>query len=52
MNKEEMMPFVKFLAEIDKKFIEDDTKYNLSEEQKEILKHFIDECYEKFKKNK
>ncbi len=49
MNKDEMMPIVKFIAEMDKKFIDDDNRYNLSKEQKEILKHFVDECYENFK---
>jgi hypothetical protein len=52
MNKEEMLPFVKAIAEIDKKFIDEDKKYNLSKDQKEILKQFVDECYENFKKSK
>lgn len=52
MNKDEMMSIVKFIAEMDKKFIDDDNRYNLSKEQKEILKHFVDECYENFKNNK
>lgn len=52
MNKNEMIPIVKFIAEMDKKFIEDDNIYNLSKEQKEILKIFIDECFENFKNNK
>ncbi len=52
MNKGEMMPIVKFITEMDKKFIDDDNRYNLSKEQKEILKNFVDECYENFKNNK
>lgn len=40
--------FVKFLAETDKVLIENDRKYNLTKEQKEILKQFIDECYRNF----
>ena len=50
MNKQEMLPILKFMAEMDKKFIDDDKNYNLSEMQKEILKQFIDECYENFKR--
>ena len=46
------MPIVKFITEMDKKFIDDDNRYNLSKEQKEILKNFVDECYENFKNNK
>lgn len=44
MNKEEMKPIVKFMVEMNKKFIDEDTRYNLSKEQKEILKQFMDEC--------
>lgn len=40
--------FVKFLAETDKVLIENDRKHNLTKEQKEILKQFIDECYRNF----
>ena len=50
MNKNDLNILVKFLAELDKKMIEDDEKYNLSLEQKEVLKKFVNDCYEKFKK--
>lgn len=52
MNKDEMMPIVKFIAEMDKEFIDNNNRYNLSKEQKEILKQFVDECYENFENNK
>ena len=49
MNKEELFPVVKFIAEMDKKFIDEDKKYNLSDIQKDILKQFVDKCYQDFK---
>lgn len=51
MNKNDLNIVVKFIAEMDKKMIEEDKKYNFSEEQKELLKQFVDECYEKFKRD-
>ena len=50
MNEEKIELIIKALAEMDKKLIEEDTKYNLSKEQKEILKEFIDYCYDNLKK--
>jgi len=47
MNKSDRNIVVKFLAEYDKKLIE---SKDISKEQKEFLKVFIDECYEDFKK--
>ena len=44
--------FMKCLAEMDKTLIENDEKYNLTKEQKEILKQFIDECYKNYKNKK
>ncbi len=49
MNKEELFPFVKFITEMDKKMVDEDKQHNLSKEQKEILKQFLDQCYENFK---
>lgn len=43
MNKEELLPFVKFITEMDKKMVDEDKQHNLSKEQKEILKQFLDE---------
>jgi hypothetical protein len=51
MNKDEMMPIAKFIAEMNKKFIDDDNRYNLTKEQKEALKQFVDKCYENFKED-
>jgi hypothetical protein len=51
MNKDEMMPIAKFIAEMDKKFIDDDNRYNLTKEQKEDLKQIVDKCYEEFRKS-
>ena len=48
MNNE-MNLFMKYLAETDKILIENDKKYNLTKEQKELLKQFVDECYKSFK---
>ena len=47
MNND-MNSFMKYLAETDKLLIENDKKYNLTKEQKEILKKFVDECYKNF----
>ena len=44
--------FVKILAETDKMLIENDQKYNLTREQKEVLKQFVDECYKNYKNKK
>jgi len=44
--------FAKFLAETDKMLIENDQKYNLTREQKEFLKQFVDECYKNYKNKK
>ncbi len=52
MNKEDLLPFVKLMVEMNKKKVDEDTQYNLSKEQKEILKQFFDECYENFKRSK
>lgn len=30
MNKQEIIPFLKFMVEMDKKLIDNDNKYNLS----------------------
>ena len=51
MNKQDMMLFVKFMVEMDKKLIDEDEKYNLSKSQKELLKLELDKCYEKFKRS-
>ena len=51
MNKQDMMLFVKFMVEMDKKFIDEDEKYNLSKLQKELLKLELDKYYEKFKRS-
>jgi len=52
MNKEELLPFMKFMTEMDKKIVDEDTQHNLTKEQKEILKQFLDQCYENFKNSK
>ena len=44
--------FVKFLAETDKMLIEKDQNHNLTKEQKELLKKFVDECYKNYKNKK
>ena len=51
MNKQDMMLFVKFMVEMDKKLIDEDEKYNLSKLQKELLKLELDKYYEKFKRS-
>ena len=51
MNKQDMMLFVKFMVEMDKKLIDEDEKYNLSKSQKELLKLELDKCYEKCKRS-
>ena len=51
MNKQDMMLFVKFMVEMDKKLIDEDEKYNLSKSQKELLKLELDKYYEKFKRS-
>lgn len=51
MNKQDMMLFVKFMVEMDKKLINEDEKYNLSKSQKEFLKLELDKYYEKFKRS-
>ncbi|MEI3499610.1 MAG: hypothetical protein V8Q71_03900 [Bacilli bacterium] len=38
MNKQDMMLFVKFMVEMDKKLINEDEKYNLSKLQKGTFK--------------
>ncbi len=48
MNKNELNVIVKFIAELDKKIAEDNQRWN--EPQKEIIKAFIDCCYDEFKK--
>ena len=50
MNKQDMMLFVKFMVEMDKKLIDEDEKYNLSKSQKEFLKLELDKYYEIFKR--
>lgn len=44
--------FMKFLAEMDKMLIEQDNKYNLTKEQKEFLKQFVDDCFKNYKNKK
>ena len=51
MNND-MDMFAKFLAETDKILIDNDKKYNLTKEQKEFLKQFVDQCYKNYKNKK
>lgn len=48
MNKDEAKIIAKFLTEMDKKIVEDNVRLNPN--QKEILKEFLDLCYEELKK--
>ena len=49
MNKQDMMLFVKFMVEMDKKLIDEDEKYNLSKLQKELLKLELDNIMKNLK---
>ena len=51
MNKQDMMLFVKFMVEMDKKLIDEDEKYNLSKLQKELLKLELDKYYVRVKRS-
>ena len=39
MNKEGLMPIVKFIVEMDKEFIDNDNRYNLSKEHMLKIKY-------------